>query len=85
MLKPGGQIFQTQLTNEQVLRKSFQKQFEEGRWKKYVLNDPVFPDYTDEPIKYVKNLFQEVGFEVEFCEMKDDVSIVENFGGTFII
>ncbi|GJQ66750.1 putative juvenile hormone acid methyltransferase [Trypoxylus dichotomus] len=80
MLKFGGQIFHTQLTNKQVVRSSFEKQFQEGKWTKYVPNEPVFADYTNEPVKYVQNLFCEVGFNVQFCQMKEEISIIENFG-----
>ncbi|GJQ66756.1 putative juvenile hormone acid methyltransferase [Trypoxylus dichotomus] len=78
MLKPKGQIFVTVIA-ETAVHKAFAKQAIEGKWSKYIPNEPVLVDYTKSPTKYFANLVRDVGFNVEFCEAEKEHIIIKQF------
>ncbi|KRT82458.1 methyltransferase, partial [Oryctes borbonicus] len=77
MLKTNGQIFVITLTNN-FLKVSYSKQFKEQKWNKFVPPQQIFAEYSSNPEKYLRNLLEDVGFEVNLCIQEEIYLTVEN-------
>ncbi|GJQ70709.1 putative juvenile hormone acid methyltransferase, partial [Trypoxylus dichotomus] len=71
MLKSKGQIFVI-ISTDTAMHKAFAKQAIEGKWSKYIPDEPIMVDYTENPTTYFANLVRDAGFNVEFCEAERD-------------
>ncbi|GJQ73207.1 putative juvenile hormone acid methyltransferase, partial [Trypoxylus dichotomus] len=78
MLKSKGQIFII-IATDTAMHRAFAKQAIEGKWSKYIPDEPIFADYTEKPTTYFANLARDVGFNVEFCEAERDHVIIKQF------
>ncbi|GJQ66755.1 hypothetical protein Trydic_g4695 [Trypoxylus dichotomus] len=78
MLQPNGQIFATTLVDN-FLNPSFLRQFKEPKWAKYIPNEHVFANYTDNPKQYLTSLSNDVGLRLELCDYEKRMIIVEDF------
>ncbi|GJQ88680.1 hypothetical protein Trydic_g5976, partial [Trypoxylus dichotomus] len=78
MLKSKGQIF-ARVIVDSAMHKAFIKQATEGKWSKYIPNEPIMVDYTENPTTYFANLVRDAGFTVEFCEAEREHIIIKHF------
>ncbi|KRT82457.1 hypothetical protein AMK59_3178 [Oryctes borbonicus] len=83
MIKPNGQIFTT-LFNDTFLRRSFYRQFKEGKCAQYVKPALIVANYTDKSDQYLSELLTDTGFQVELCHAASKSYQTENFRGNHV-
>ncbi|KAK9717696.1 hypothetical protein QE152_g23625 [Popillia japonica] len=66
-LKPEGQLFIITLPDN-FFKRGLDKQFQNEKWIKYKPKQPLFTEYTKNPIQYLTTILQNTGFEVNKCE-----------------
>lgn len=82
ILNPGGQIFITTLADTSI-HKTFKKHIVEGTWSKYLPNTSGFTDYSENPTKFMKDLLEQTGFNVELCITEKRTGPFDDFKGKY--
>ncbi|GJQ69613.1 putative methyltransferase [Trypoxylus dichotomus] len=80
ILKPSGQVFISTIVNSAVYE-SFRRLCKEGVWSKYVPDEQTFGEYTNDPVKYVTTIMQNVGFKVELCMRAEGSGFIKDISG----
>lgn len=80
LLKPGGQTFIITIADN-FFKHSLDIMYRREKWSKYKPQQPIFTEYTANPVDYLSNILRNTGFNINECEHEKMSFVTEDFKG----